>query len=192
MAHCSVDDSAGGADLAAGAGENADGPHLDNGGRERSLEAFEVAGQLYHVRRRAPRGQQGVVGGKEAAVAEHEAVVMIVELVRRLRIHRNRVVARRRALLPQRRGVLRVQPGVRRVQPLREGVAVRNSHRVSSREDDHLALAQALGDEQVGELGEFEVRRREDVGVGGNGDPSVSSPGRHPVVNPSVLSKNPN
>lgn len=136
-----VDGGADAADLAVGAGLDADPAELGHGGDEGVEEGGLVGGEVVDGGARAAVGEEHLVGGEEALELLQRLEVAIVELVGRDGVEHGdggRAVAERARLphLPQerqvhRRAVLRRRP-LELVQPPHELVAVRHPYRVPS------------------------------------------------------------
>jgi hypothetical protein len=188
-------DSAVGPDLAAGAGEHADGAHLDHGGGEVGLEGGRVVGVGDDLHGGVLVAEQRLVRGQQAAVGHDALVEALVEGVGGDVVHGHERVAALRALPRQLRHVRRVHgrvlPARRRGrprQPAAEGAAVRGADGVRARQDDHLLLRQALGAEDLRELRDVGRRRRQvAVGVRRARHGPVPPPRRHLVRVPTGL-----
>jgi len=89
----SVDGTAVLADLAGGAGERADVAHLDHGPAEVAEEALAVGAVGLHERLGVGAGEEALVGGQEAPLAQQVLVVVVVERVGGASVQRRRLVA---------------------------------------------------------------------------------------------------
>jgi hypothetical protein len=160
-------DPAVGPDLAAAAGEHADGAHLHHGGGEVALERGRVVGVGDDLHGGVPVAEQRLVRGEQAAVGHDALVEALVEVVGGDVVHGHQRVPALRALPRQLRHVGRVhgrvlpRRGARPRQPAAEGAAVRGPDGVRAGEDDHVPLRQALGAEDLRQLRNVGRRRRQ-------------------------------
>ena len=188
-------------DLAAAAGEHADGAHLDHGGGEVALEGGGVVGVGDHLDGGVLVAEQRLVGGEQAAVVHDALEEALVEGVGGDGVHGHERAAAGgaaalRALLCQLRHVRRVHGRVlpaagRRARPVQaaaERAAVRRADGVRPGQRHHLPLAQPLRREHLRQLAHARRRRRQvAAGVRRPRHAPVPPPRRHLVRVPAGL-----